>query len=260
MTLSLPRLLLLAVLVMAAAAAVRVALPADALNLLSLGPRVEYAQAPRGALGIGVNGTFTASEAASLGLDRPTGAVVVQVFKGGAAHAAGIRVEDVIIEFDGKQVSNGQDLAKLIGASRPGTQVPIVLIRGGKRMTLRATIGEPSAQMSAPEPLSKVYPDERDIPEETGFGLQFGEAPGETGGAQRKGARVDALRQGGVAQAAGLRSGDRIVRIDGVEISTAAEAIAALKTSSSDTRRVVIVREYSGGEIEQLVFLKKSAK
>lgn len=242
---------------MGTAAAARLVVPDSVVDALTPGARVEYAQPPRGALGIGLSGAFTDTQAASLGLDRAVGALVVQLWTNGPAHAAGIRVEDVIVEFDGTPVASGRELAKLIGDSRPGEHVTIIVIRGGKRMTLRATIREPAAQMSG-EPFTKVYPDEPDMSDDA-LDMQFGEAADKPAGRQRKGVRIDAVRQGGIADKAGLRSGDRIVRIDGIDIATEADAIAALKGTSNPTHRIVIVRDDgAGGGIEQLVFITKS--
>jgi S1-C subfamily serine protease len=184
---------------------------------------------------------------------------VIRVLPTGAGHAAGLRIEDVIVKFDGKPVESGQDVAKLVADERPGASVSIGIIRSGKPLTLQAHLAEPAPSVSASEPMRRVYTDSANIPDETGFGIQF-DTPAEpalTAGHQ-PGARIKATLQSGGGERSGLRTGDRIVRIDGTTIADVPQAVSVLKGSNS-IRRVVVVRD-DGDDPgnERLVFLSKT--
>jgi len=54
------------------------------------------------------------------GLDVSTGIFVVEVVPGYPAEAAGLKVKDVIIGFDGKEIKNGQDLSLAMSSCQVG--------------------------------------------------------------------------------------------------------------------------------------------
>jgi putative serine protease PepD len=70
----------------------------------------------------------------------PDGAHVVQVVSGSPADRAGIAVGDVIKRVGNEQVQDPQDVASAIGDHAPGDDVEIVVERGGRTLTLHATL------------------------------------------------------------------------------------------------------------------------
>jgi membrane-associated protease RseP (regulator of RpoE activity) len=62
------------------------------------------------------------------------------------AKLAGLRVGDTITAFDGKAVSNWTQLGAEIKAAKPGTEVSITVLRGGKPVTLRTTVAQVSGR------------------------------------------------------------------------------------------------------------------
>jgi len=70
------------------------------------------------------------------------GAYVVEVVDGSPAEKAGIEVEDIIIEFDGKKVrgENEQSLANLILEKKVGDSVLIKIWRNGEIKTVNVTL------------------------------------------------------------------------------------------------------------------------
>jgi S1-C subfamily serine protease len=70
------------------------------------------------------------------------GAGLVNVVDGGPADDAGIRVGDVVVEFDGQAVTGADDLGSAIRSHAPGDEVEVVVVRsGGERETLTVTLG-----------------------------------------------------------------------------------------------------------------------
>ncbi len=65
-----------------------------------------------------------------------------EVFEDTAAAKAGIQVGDVLLKFDGQELSKYSQLPALILKHKPGEEVEIVLQRGEQVLTLKATLGE----------------------------------------------------------------------------------------------------------------------
>jgi len=95
----------------------------------------------RGRIGVVIQ-EVTRDIATSFGLDRPRGALVNAVEKGSPADKAGFEATDLITKFDGKAVENSSDLPRIVGATRPGAQVPVEVWRKGATRSLTVTVGE----------------------------------------------------------------------------------------------------------------------
>ena len=107
----------------------------------------------RGRIGVVIQ-EVTRDIATSFGLDRPRGALVNSVEKGSPADKAGFEATDIITRFDGKPVENSSDLPRIVGATRPGSQVQAEVWRKGATKSLSLTVGElkedPLAAREAP--------------------------------------------------------------------------------------------------------------
>lgn len=97
----------------------------------------------RGWLGIAMDDSYNDDPdlAESFGLDRAVGALVVHVYDDTPARDAGLRPGDLILEFDGREVIRYSDLAPMVGATRPGTEVGLLVLRGGEEITLPLKVG-----------------------------------------------------------------------------------------------------------------------
>ena len=78
--------------------------------------------------------------AETMGLDQSRGALVTEVAKDGPAARAGIKVGDVIIEFNGKQIKGAEELPILIARATPGEEVRVRLFRDKKELTVSVQI------------------------------------------------------------------------------------------------------------------------
>jgi putative serine protease PepD len=72
----------------------------------------------------------------------PTGGVRLQAVPAGPAQKAGLRSGDVIVEFNGRRVSDPTDLIAFIRKFPAGAEVPVVYSRGGTTSTVRVTLTE----------------------------------------------------------------------------------------------------------------------
>jgi serine protease Do len=80
--------------------------------------------------------------AQSFGLDKPAGALVSQVMSGSPAEKAGFQVGDVVIQFNGQNIGHSGQLPQIVGLLPPGTRAEAVVMREGKRKTLKVTVEE----------------------------------------------------------------------------------------------------------------------
>jgi Do/DeqQ family serine protease len=103
---------------------------------------IEFGEVRRGLLGVSIS-DFNADTAEAIGIDDDvSGALVQEIVSDSAAETAGIEVGDVIIEVDGKAVTNASDLRTKIGLKRSGETVAIKVIRDGKKKSFTAKLTE----------------------------------------------------------------------------------------------------------------------
>jgi serine protease Do len=94
----------------------------------------------RGMLGVMVR-PVDDDVAKALKLDSASGAIVASVTPDSGAAKAGIQAGDIIVGYNGHDIMQGSDLPPLVSMTKPGTRVPVEVLRNGKRLTLQATIG-----------------------------------------------------------------------------------------------------------------------
>ncbi|MBL5981319.1 serine protease [Petrotoga sp. 9T1HF07.CasAA.8.2] len=83
----------------------------------------------------------------SLGLKVDKGAYVQDLVPGGAAEKAGIKVNDVIVEVNGKKIENTDDLTSLLATYPAGNTVEVVVDRFGERITFNVTLGSQTPEV-----------------------------------------------------------------------------------------------------------------
>ncbi|MDA7947606.1 MAG: Do family serine endopeptidase [Hyphomicrobiaceae bacterium] len=99
-----------------------------------------FGETRRGLLGVRIQ-SVTDSIAESLGMEKSTGALVASVTPDSPAEKAGIKVGDVILSFDGKDVESMRILPKLVARTSIGKTVDVVVLRDDKKKTVTVTIG-----------------------------------------------------------------------------------------------------------------------
>ncbi|MBL8533088.1 MAG: PDZ domain-containing protein, partial [Betaproteobacteria bacterium] len=57
------------------------------------------------------------------------------------ADAAGIQPGDVVVSFDGAPVTDAQSLVQAVGRSKPGQQITLGLVRGGRSGNVQVRLG-----------------------------------------------------------------------------------------------------------------------
>ena len=95
----------------------------------------------RGRIGVVIQ-PLTRELADGFGLQKPVGALVNSVEKGGPAEKAGVEPGDVILRFDGKPVTSSEDLPRVVGATRPGSRVSMQIWRNKAAREVTVTVAE----------------------------------------------------------------------------------------------------------------------
>src|SRR6266436_4669587 len=95
----------------------------------------------RGYLGVLIQ-KVTPEIAESLGMEKGYGALVANVSKEGPADKAGVKVGDVITEFDGKEVKDSGDLPIIVARTTVDKKVRMKVLRDKKEIVLSVAVGE----------------------------------------------------------------------------------------------------------------------
>ena len=101
----------------------------------------EKGHVTRGWLGVSIQ-EVTPELAKSFDLKEKKGALVSQVVSGSPAEKAGIEQGDIILEFDGKEVSDSKDLPRIVASTPVGKAVTLKVSRNGKITDRQVKLGE----------------------------------------------------------------------------------------------------------------------
>ncbi len=203
------------------------------------GRTVVVAAAHRSYLGIGV-AEISTDRAKALKLKEERGAEVTNVNEDSPAAKAGIKPNDVILEYNGQRVEGTEELTRLVQETPIGRQVKIELWRNGAPLSVTATIGEAKGMTAISPGGAWVAPNIRmpdirmprippmDIPQFQMtwqsrmlgiMGEPLSQYPqlGEFFGA-KEGVLVKSVNKDSAAEKAGMKAGDVIVKIDDTKI------------------------------------------
>ncbi len=169
----------------------------------------------RGRIGVSI-APVTKEVAESIGLGKPTGALVRGAEAGGPAEKAGIEAGDIITRVDGKVIESSVDLPRIVGGLKPGSRANLQVFRRGAYRDVSVTVIE-----FEPEQQARATPAEpaASSSAKSALGLTVAELTD----AQRRemkvrgGVRVEAAE--GAAAKAGLRSGDVILALNNADVT-----------------------------------------
>ena len=174
----------------------------------------------RGRLGVQIS-EVTRDVAESLGLVRARGAEVAMVEPGGPAEKAGVKVGDIILKFNGKDIEKSSDLPRQVGGTAVGSRATVTVWRRGSQLELPVSIVELQEEKT---PGAKPAP-KKQTPEQVPNAL--GLHVSDLSAAQKRELKIDAgvlveLAEGRAASA-GIQQGDLILQINNAEVSSAAQ-------------------------------------
>ena len=99
----------------------------------------------RGWLGVQIK-PMSEEIASVLGYDAPKGAVIEAVTDDSPADKAGLEQGDIILSFNGAEISELRDLTRAVAQTAPDAAAEVVLLHKGKEITRDVTIGKLKAK------------------------------------------------------------------------------------------------------------------
>lgn len=213
-------------------------------------------------------------------LNEVRGVAVEKVLENSPAAKAGLNANDVILRFNGENVSSARKLTRLVNETAPDHTAKITVLRNGAELSFDVTV----AQREKPKPfdgsfkmedlskLPKIYnfpefpkddlPDLKNVPRvrpdapngffwssgsnrQIGVGVsdltkQLGEYFGVSEG---KGILVNSVRENSPAAKAGLHAGDVIIEIDGKETNSSIDLIRTINEKQDGAVTLTIIRQ-----------------
>jgi serine protease Do len=206
----------------------------------------------RGYLGVQIQ-NMTPAIAASLGLPKDRGEIIAAVEPSGPARAAGLQQGDVVVKVAGQEVTPDNSLSYIVANTAIGSRVPIEVVRGGKRVTLTATIGERPTEatlLGQPDQATPESPAEKDQPGAEAARKSLGITLQAISPEIRQQLRLPDTVQGVVvaqvnpssnAAEEGIQRGDIIVSVNQRPVRTPQEAATAVADARKAGRDTVLL-------------------
>jgi serine protease Do len=209
--------------------------------------RVQVVHTPGNSF-LGVNvAEIDAERAKVLKLKEERGVEITQVEENGPAAKAGLRVGDVVLDYNGQRVEGTEQFIRMVRETPVGRQARIGIMRSGSAETITATIGSKPAGIFAlggtGQRIQIDIPEIRiqDIPKITtswrsstlGIEAESLESQLAEYFGVSEGVLVRSVIKGSAAEKAGLKAGDVILKVDGTKVTSPREISAALRTQRS---------------------------
>jgi len=171
----------------------------------------------RGYLGVRFQ-PLTADLAKSFGLDSEKGALIASVEKDTPAERAGLKAGDVILEYDGKPINEGNELPRYVAATPIDKKVKLSVFRDGKKQEVFLVVGklkdgnsdEVSANSNESEKIGITV---EELNKQTADRLGIRDS---------KGLVISSVKPGSSAEDAGVTPGSIIIEINGQRPETVA--------------------------------------
>ena len=157
----------------------------------------------------------------SIGLDRPVGAVVVEVAAGSPAAKSGLKRGDVILQIDGQDVEDAQGVGFRLGVKQLGGVAALAVVRDGQKVAVSLTLA-PAPEVPArdtrrlksrsPFQGAEVANLSPAVLEELSLETTTDDAP--------KGVIITDVAQDSIAANYGVQKGDVVLEVNGAAIQT----------------------------------------
>lgn len=192
----------------------------------------------KGYLGVAL-GDIDNQAAAEMGMEEYRGAVVMRV-EDGPAKKAGLKVYDLVTEFNGKKIRFSRDLMDRVAATTPGDKIKLKVLRGDKDVNIDVIIAERPDEKS----LSRKFKEEiapNAKKSSTDLGLEIADLNQQLRDAYNLDKDVQrpiivGVEKGSIGNRIGLQIGDVILSINKVDPKTAKEALSAFKKGTNSIR------------------------
>jgi serine protease Do len=202
----------------------------------------EHGKVSRGWLGVQIQ-EVTPAIAASLGLHGEKGALVAVVTPDSPGAKAGIKQGDVILSFNGTDVSQLRDLPRMVAGTAPDTAATMTVWRNGEKVELHTKVGELANERVAS---ASAGEDEDQPAKAEALGMHFAPLTSQLRrelrvGKDVHGVVVSRVDKGSAAEDVGLNEGDILVAIDQQPVNNPKEAAEKLKEVANSPKKSALL-------------------
>ena len=205
----------------------------------------QYGRTKRGWLGVLIQ-EISKEIADSLGMKSVKGALVSSATEGGPAQKAGVKTGDVILKFNGIDIDTMKELPKVVAGTPVGKSVPLVILRNGKTITLNVVLGE--LELAEKENLITKSSGNKKSKTKTFEKLGFVAEELSKSNIEKfklkkikAGILISSVKEGSVAQEAGLLPGMVIVRVGQIEVNSIDVIEDAIKNAIKQKRKAILL-------------------
>ena len=156
-------------------------------------------------------------------------ALISQIIEDSPAQKSGLKEEDVILFFDGEEIFYSSDLPLTVGAIRPDSEVNAMVLRDGKKKTIKVTVGE-----LPKDPAVAFNQTQQNI-----LGIVVENQTTEEQSSYIEGVLVTNLDPEGVAYKSGIRRGDIIYSLARIKIKNVNEFRDVLSELDTERRTTI---------------------
>jgi serine protease Do len=194
-------------------------------------------------LGVAVE-EIDSARAKELKLKEERGVEITRVSEGSPAEKAGLKVHDVVLEYNGQRVEGTESFIRMVRETPVGHVAKLLISRDGNTQTVAVTIGRRKSSdvfgrnfrypppvisvrpmIDMPRPLMLTHVGRVGIEAESVSG-QFAEYFG-----VKEGVLVRSVDKGSPGEKAGLKAGDVIVKVDGQKVAQTRDFSEELRSS-----------------------------
>ncbi len=205
-----------------------------------------HGKVERGWLGVQIQ-EVTPEIAQSLGLAKPEGALVADVTGGGPAAKAGLKQGDVVLSFNGHDITKVRDLPLVVAQTPVGQKAKVEVLRNGQKTALDVGVGE-----MPDNPQQVAQNDRGDEPQQggaentTAMGVKLAPLNDQLRRQAHvpktvKGVIVTAVADDSPLAALGIQPGDVIQSINQQAVTTPQQAEAKLKEAQAGKKNALLL-------------------
>ncbi len=201
---------------------------------------IAHGKVERGYLGVTIQ-DVSPELAKSFDLKNTEGALIGGLQSDGPAEKAGIKIGDIVTEFNGKKVTNRDQLSMLVAQAPPKSKAEVRVMRDGKPMDFTVMLAERPTSLAAggTEENSDTKSSEK-----LGLSVQTlnKDLADRLGVKTDKGVVVTNVKPGSPAEDAGLQKGDVIKEVNRHEVKSAGDFESQLGKLGKDDAAALLVR------------------
>lgn len=202
----------------------------------------EHGSVTRGFLGVSIQ-QVTSDLAKWFDLESGQGVIVSHVQPGSPADKAGIKRDDIILEYNGYKVEETGSFRSRVATTPTGTKAPIVVMRDGKRIELSVELGT----LPQDELVAKSESNRGASERSGGYGLAVqnltDDVAARLGYEDEQGVVVSDVQRGSAAARAGVKPGALIKEVNKQKVRNTRDFERALESSREDGALLLIQEE-----------------